>query len=88
MATLKDNDLIEVGYSYETYPKCGTTSVIHIFHKETDEMAKRPYVGLRNDGKIIKFDKFGRDEFFECGGYWNELLLSTKTKSKVKLINV
>ena len=55
-----------------------------IFHYDKAR-SDRPFVGISEDGHIEFFDSNGKDEWFECGGHWYALDLTTKQPASVKL---
>lgn len=74
---------IKVGFAYKI--KRFGNVLVHIIHNEGS--GDLPFIGLTSNGAIIRYDKHGKDEFYECGGHWYQLDLTTAKPTNVCISN-
>lgn len=78
------SDKIKLGCSYKVRNDARFVGkTIHIFHKIP--RGDRPFYGISEGGEIVNFNERGEDQYYECGGYFYRLDLSTEEPSIVRL---
>lgn len=79
---------IQVGYKYRTIPKLGGPYTVHIIHR-SKLSGEKPYTGYCSELDLfIEYDENGDDTWYECGGHWYRLDLSTAEPTEIKLVGI
>lgn len=84
---MKTKKRLVVGKRYQTQRsvsglrKARPVEFYTIVYKEGDDAYDRyNYIGLSDDGIVVRFNSCGKDTWYEFGGRWWELDLATETK--------